>query len=340
MHYLITGHTGFKGAWMTFMLSKLGHEISGISLDPIPESLFADSSVSSLLNHDIRSDIRDKEEVFRAFERIKPDIVIHMAAQPLVLESYRNPIDTFEINVNGTLNVLEATRRVKSVQAQVIVTTDKVYKNKNQRRGYVETDELGGEDPYSASKSMADILAQSWIKSFDGPPTAIARAGNVIGGGDVSKDRLIPDLLKSYKSGKSAVLRNPNAVRPWQHVLDCIYGYFKLSEYLLQGGDDTQWNFGPKANEFLEVYRVAEIVGHEWGITTPWIPDSKTNPAEANLLALDSEKARRVLNWHDMYNFEQSVLRTSDWYKKVERGMSKENATIENVQNFLSNYYP
>jgi len=335
MHFLITGHTGFKGTWMSFLLARKGHEVSGYALDPIPGSLYADTTIKNRLSHDYRADIRDRDTLGRAFAEIKPDVVIHMAAQPLVLESYKNPRETFESNVNGTLNILEATSNTPSVKAQVIITTDKVYKNKRQRAGYVETDELGGEDPYSASKAMADILTQSWIKSFPGVPTAIARAGNVIGGGDVSKDRLIPDLIKSYLEKKPALMRNPQAVRPWQHVLDCLAGYLKLTDYLLDGGADSLWNFGPTSEEFMEVSKVADLVGKDWGVEPAWKHDSMTYPKEAHLLALDSSKVRQNLGWREIYDFEKSVLQTSEWYKLVHSGVNKEEATTNDVENFL-----
>jgi CDP-glucose 4,6-dehydratase len=336
MHYLITGHTGFKGAWMSFLLARKGHEVSGYALDPIPGSLYADTTIKNGLSHDYRADIRDRDTLGRAFAEIKPDVVIHMAAQPLVLESYENPRETFESNVNGTLNILEATSNTPSVKAQVIITTDKVYKNKRQRAGYVETDELGGEDPYSASKAMADILTQAWIKSFPGVPTAIARAGNVIGGGDVSKNRLIPDLIKSYLEKKPALLRNPQAVRPWQHVLDCLAGYLKLTDYLLDGGTDTLWNFGPTSEEFMEVSTVADLVGKDWGVDPAWKHDSSTYPKEAHLLALDSSKARNVLNWKERFSFEVGVNITSNWYSSIQNGLTKEEATRRDIDAFLS----
>lgn len=336
MHFFITGHTGFKGTWLSFLLAKEGHEVSGYALDPVEDSLFADSSIAKSLSHDFRADIRDAEALIRALSQARPDIVIHLAAQPLVLESYKNPIETFESNVNGTLNVLQATSKTPSIKAQVIITTDKVYRNKNQKRGYVETDELGGDDPYSASKSMADILTQSWVKSFPGIPTAIARAGNVIGGGDVSKDRLIPDLVKAYIEKKPALLRNPNAVRPWQHVLDCLNGYLKLCDYLLSGGSEIAWNFGPRSEEFKEVLKVADLVGRNWGIKPAWEQDPMAYPQEANLLALDSSKARSILNWREKLTFEEGVNLTSRWYESVQKGLSKEEATRIDIDNFIS----
>ncbi|MFZ4497882.1 MAG: CDP-glucose 4,6-dehydratase, partial [Candidatus Nanopelagicales bacterium] len=228
MHYLVTGHTGFKGAWMTMWLTSQGHQVSGLALDPEPGALFETAKLHPLLAHDIRADIRDSANVMDALRVTAPDVVIHLAAQPLVRESYLNPRWTFETNVMGTMNVLEAVQQTPSVKTQLIITTDKVYRNVNQVAGYVEPDPLGGDDPYSASKAMADLLTHSWVTSFGGPPTAVARAGNVIGGGDVCKDRLIPDVIAALASGKAPVLRYPNAVRPWQHVLDCINGYLML----------------------------------------------------------------------------------------------------------------
>jgi CDP-glucose 4,6-dehydratase len=286
--------------------------------------------------HDFRADIRDLRSLEQAISTAKPDVLIHMAAQPLVREGYRDPAGTFQTNVDGTLNVLRASQNTSSVQAQVIVTTDKVYKNKNQRTGYKESDELGGDDPYSASKSMADILTQSWIKSVKCPPTAIARAGNVIGGGDVSADRLIPDLIRAYSNGEVPKLRYPNAVRPWQHVLDCLSGYLKLVDYLIEGGRETTWNFGPNENEFKKVSEVADIVSKLWNMKTAWLADTTENPHEAELLALDSGKARNLLKWRDKYDFETSVIKTSRWYEDVMDGSSAHRITQRAAEEFLN----
>lgn len=336
MHYFITGHTGFKGSWLTFLLLRMGHEVSGFSLDPEPGSLFSNTSVGRKMAGDFRGDVRNENALLAALSETAPDVVIHMAAQPLVREGYRNPRTTFETNVNGTLNVLTATSQCKSIKAQLIITTDKVYRNKNQRKGYVESDELGGDDPYSASKAMADLLAQSWIKSFPGIPTAIARAGNVIGGGDVCKDRLFPDLISSYKMGKRVKLRYPNAVRPWQHVLDCVNGYLKLSEYLLNGGNETVWNFGPKDDEFISVHKVAELVGGLWNVTPAWEELEDVHHHEASLLALDSTKAREKLLWRERFVFSDAVSITSNWYSQVNKGLSPNEATKNDLELFLS----
>lgn len=336
MHIFVTGHTGFKGSWLIYFLRSTGHDVSGYSLDPLPGSLFERCQLEEQCKNDYRSDIRDFEALEKAIRTSSPDVLIHMAAQPLVREGYKDPIGTLETNVNGTLNVLRATQNIDSIRAQVIVTTDKVYKNKKQIAGYKEDDELGGDDPYSASKSMADLMTQSWIKSFEGRPTAIARAGNVIGGGDVSIDRLIPDLINAYTLREVPVLRYPNAVRPWQHVLDCLSGYMKLVDYLLKGGKDPTWNFGPSEAEFKKVSEVAELIAPRWNAPKAWAPDDKNNPYEAELLALNSMKSRSILNWSDKLDFESSVIATSQWYEDVSKGKNIQKVTRQSIDDFLS----
>jgi CDP-glucose 4,6-dehydratase len=299
MHYLITGHTGFKGTWLSLLLHSRGHKISGISLAPEKNSLYDRVHLENILENDIRCDIRDSEKLADHFKKINPDVVIHLAAQALVRESYKSPLATFETNVIGTLNVMKASQQIEALTAQLIITTDKVYKNINKPEGYIETDALGGQDPYSASKAMADIAAQSWLSSFDNPPSAIARAGNVIGGGDVCGDRLIPDLIHSYSIGITPKLSAPNSIRPWQHVLDCLNGYLLLIDAIIKGTGSGEWNFGPKDNEINTVADVAEIAGSIWGLETKWEQDEGLHPHEANLLLLNSEKARTKLEWKD-----------------------------------------
>ena len=336
LHYLITGHTGFKGAWLAMWLKHEGHEVSGLSLDPVPGALFETARVTELLKHDIRGDIRDLSVVKEALNLVKPDVVFHLAAQPLVRESYQDPRGTIETNVIGTMNLLSAVAETPSVKAHVVVTTDKVYKNIDQIWGYKEIDPLGGDDPYSASKAMADILTQSWIKSFGGPPTAIARAGNVIGGGDVSKDRLFPDLLNGYLSGQAPVLRYPGAVRPWQHVLDCLNGYLKLSEALLKGNGLGEWNFGPETSSFVNVGDVATLVKDLIGVTAPsWTTTGEPQPHEANLLALDARKAELELDWHNKLNFQASVEWTVDWQNSINEHTDARDFSMIQIRNFI-----
>jgi CDP-glucose 4,6-dehydratase len=300
------------------MLQMQGHIVSGISLDPQEKSLFNQAELSNIFENDVRLDIRKRAEIAQVIKKINPEVIIHLAAQPLVRESYQYPVETFDINVLGTLNILEATKRLKKLKATLVITTDKVYKNHNHLRGYVETDELGGDDPYSASKAAADIASQSWIKSFATSPIAIARAGNVIGGGDWALHRIIPDLVNAYSADQIPILRFPNATRPWQHVLDCLYGYIQLVDHQIATGTGGEWNFGPELKEVHTVSEVAENFAANWGfIGTPWKPDNLPNTSEADYLILDSSKARENLNWADRLNFHESIKLTVEWYKEV-----------------------
>ena len=334
MHFLITGHTGFKGAWLSMLLHERGHEVSGVSLEPEIDALFSRASIGRFLENDVRCDIRESAKLSSHFKQINPDVVIHLAAQALVRESYKNPRDTFEVNAIGTLNVLDASQQISDLRAQLIITTDKVYKNIGKTSGYLETEALGGQDPYSASKAMADIATQSWLSSFENPTTAIARAGHVIGGGDVCADRLIPDLINSYSTGMTPKLRAPNSVRPWQHVLDCLNGYLTLVDALIDNRTDGVWNFGPDENQSKTVADVAEIAGGVWGVEKSWENDLGNHPHEASLLMLNSKKARTELGWSDKLSFEESVKWTIDWYKNVHNGNDPLEETLKNIKSF------
>jgi CDP-glucose 4,6-dehydratase len=334
VHYLISGHTGFKGAWLTMLLSQRGHQVSGVALDPVPNSLFEKARVQGFLSNDIRTDIREYESLEKIIHVIQPDVVIHMAAQAQVRDSYKYPELTIETNVMGTLNMLRAVGNVKSIKTHLVVTTDKVYKNTNQLHGYSENDPLGGSDPYSTSKAMADLLIQSWVASYPGIPTAVARAGNVIGGGDTSTERLIPNLISAYSSNKIPTLRFPNSVRPWQHVLDCLNGYVMLVEDMLVSGTGGEWNFGPAESEVHSVSKVAEIIGEKYGAIESWQLDKKENPHEAELLLLNSYKAKSRLGWSDKLDFEDSVNWTTDWYKGVEAGRDPQSLTFSQIEEF------
>ena len=265
MHFLVTGHTGFKGAWLCLLLSHRGHQVSGLSMDAKAGSLFEKARIQNCLNEHIACDIRDFTSISNSFKSVNPDVVIHLAAQSLVRESYRDPATTFETNVIGTINVLRASQGLDNLKAQLIVTTDKVYKDLKADGSYKESDPLGGDDPYSASKAMADIATQSWLKSFENVPTSIARAGNVIGGGDICEDRLIPDLITSFINKSTPQLRYPNAVRPWQHVLDCLNGYLLLIEQMVNSRETGAWNFGPKDSKSKTVAEITERSGAIWG---------------------------------------------------------------------------
>jgi CDP-glucose 4,6-dehydratase len=334
VHYLVTGHTGFKGAWLALLLLERGHTVSGLSLEPLEGSLFEAADVSGALKFDFRVDIRDAEATRSAIQAASPDVVMHLAAQPLVRESYRDPRGTYETNVMGTFNVLEAVSLTPSVRATLIVTTDKVYRNINQTAGYLESDPLGGFDPYSSSKAMADLLTQSWVSSFPGVPTAVARAGNVIGGGDVSKDRLLVDLIAAYSRNESPVIRFPAAVRPWQHVLDCVNGYLLLVDALLAGGGGGEWNFGPGEESFVPVANVASAAADFWGDGASWKQDSSINPHEAELLALDSSKAQSSLGWENMLPYPHSLEWTVEWYKLHHSGSDVKEITFDQLRKF------
>lgn len=316
MHYLVTGHTGFKGAWLSLQLNLLGHKVSGIALEPEEKSLFNVANLREIFENDFRIDIRDSQKIKETIFKVKPDVLVHLAAQPLVRESYRIPTETFEINVIGTLNVLEAIRYLDGLKAALIITTDKVYKNLNHLRGYTECDELGGDDPYSASKAAADIATQSWIKSFANVPVSIARAGNVIGGGDWAKDRLIPDLASSYSNGLIPTIRNPGSVRPWQHVLDCLNGYLLLIDKMINEGVSGQWNFGPSLEKKFTVLDVINEFSQHWGVdrNSKYQLDAEKGPHEASYLLLDSSKAREKLSWSDRLDFHAAIEMTADWY--------------------------
>jgi len=336
VHYFITGHTGFKGAWLTQMLRLRGHAVSGLSLNPLHGSLFETAQLSSVVEHDFRIDIRDSEATAKAMAIAQPDVVIHLAAQPLVRASYQNPEETFSTNVMGTMNVLAAVRDCPSVQAHLVITTDKVYRNDNKKVGYKEDDPLGGSDPYSASKAMADLLTQSWISSFPSCPTAIARAGNVIGGGDVSPDRLLPDLLNAFQRNEPAQIRYPHAVRPWQHVLDCLNGYLVLTDSLLEGKNQGAWNFGPSDAHAHPVSVVADLSAQLWGNGAHWTTDLQEQPHEASLLLLDSAKARSALNWHDKLNFHNAVAWTLAWEKQAASGSSTLDLCQQQLRDFAA----
>lgn len=336
MRVLITGHTGFKGSWLSLLLAERGHEVSGIALDPLKGGLFEAGDVAAVMRDDVRLDIRDAEGLAQAIADIDAELVFHLAAQPLVRESYLDPRGTFETNVTGTLNVLQALDGAPSTRAAVIITTDKVYRNVGRLQGYAEDEALGGDDPYSASKAMADLLTQSWVNSFPGVPTAIARAGNVIGGGDVSKDRLLVDLIQGFSSAEPTRIRYPDAVRPWQHVLDCLSGYLALAGALLEGGGSGAWNFGPDPGSFQTVRQIADSAVEYWGDGAAWVDDRGVHPHEAALLTLDASKAQRDLGWRNELPFPLSLQWTLDWYRSVLDGSNPRAAASDQIARFAA----
>lgn len=336
MKYFITGHTGFKGAWLSVMLSELGHELHGYSLDPLPGSLFETAEITKLYTTDIRDDVRGVGALQKAISQVEPDVVIHLAAQALVREGYRKPKETFEANFNGTLNLLSSLDNLSNLKAALIVTTDKVYADSNKPGGCEESDPLGGLDPYSASKAAADILSQSWAESNPHLPLAIARAGNVIGGGDRSADRLLPDLVRAFSSGQSVEVRNPKSIRPWQHVMDCLSGYLLLVDSVARNNSRGEWNFGPENSDHLTVEEIVELASSSWGPESSWTMQSnETTLAESPTLRLNIEKAWKSLGFSTKLSAAQAVQGTIEWELDVISGVSPIDATRGQVNNYL-----
>lgn len=334
MRILVTGNTGFKGSWLTLILKNLGHEIFGLALMPVKESIFKISSIERLVSNQYILDIRNSEELTKVLQKVDPEIIIHLAAQPLVISSYLYPRMTFETNAMGTFNILEGTKNLDNLRATLIVTTDKVYKNSESLVGYTELDHLGGDDPYSASKAMADILTQAWRESFGQSPISIARAGNVIGGGDFSKDRLIPDLMKNIFENQNLAIRSMSAVRPWQHVLDCLIGYLNLIDYMLETNQSGEFNFAPDLDSFKSV---ADLIKHLESLHGHKIDFNlgKAKFKETKVLTLQAGKAKNILNFENRLNFESTIKITYEWYKEHYLGRDIKNKTEFQVSDYL-----
>jgi len=322
---LLTGHTGFKGSWLSLWLQQLGAEVIGISLDPPTEpNLYSKANVASGMQS-LHEDIRNGEAVRKLFQQLKPEIVFHLAAQPLVRYSYREPVETYETNVMGTLHVLEGIRSIDTVRTAVMITTDKCYKNREWVWGYRENEPMGGHDPYSSSKGAAELLIASYRDSYypadryDQHKTAIAsvRAGNVIGGGDWAEDRLIPDIIRAFQAGKRVKIRNPYAIRPWQHVLEPLVGYMQLAELLTNSGTEyaEAWNFGPNEDDARPVKWIVEQLAKQWGNNANWTIDGSDHPHEANYLKLDCTKSHTELIWKPKWNLNQALQKIVEWHK-------------------------
>lgn len=322
---LITGHTGFKGGWLAFWLHRLGAQVRGYSLDPSTDpALFRLASIGSFVE-DVRGDIRDYSKLQNCVRDFAPQVVFHMAAQPIVRRSYSDPVNTYTTNVIGTVHILEAIRRTPSVRAVVCVTTDKVYKNQEWVWPYRETDPLGGHDPYASSKACAEIVSAAYRSSFfSGEPShqhsvalATARAGNVIGGGDWSEDRLIPDLVRGFCSGQTVLIRRPKAIRPWQHVLEPLRGYLILADRLLAQKKcyEAAYNFGPGDQDSWSVERIATKLTEMWGNGASWVAGADAGLHEAHYLRLDASKACSELGWEPRLNIERALEWTIDWYR-------------------------
>lgn len=321
---LVTGHTGFKGSWLIIWLRELGAEVIGLSLDPATEKdNFALADLSNKIT-DIRGDIRDAELVHSVFEKYQPEIVFHLAAQPIVRLSYEQPVETYQTNVMGSIHVMEAFRHCKSAKVAVMITTDKCYENREQIWGYRENEPMGGYDPYSSSKGAAEIAISSWRRSFMNPEKyaqhgksiASVRAGNVIGGGDWAKDRIIPDCIRALEAGKPIEIRNRMAVRPWQHVLEPLSGYMLLAQKMWENPTKycEGWNFGPNAESIATVWDISSLLIQNYG-KGELVDASEPNAVhEAKLLMLDISKARFQLKWQPRLNLEQTLALTADWY--------------------------
>ncbi len=320
---LVTGHTGFKGSWLCCWLERLGAEVLGYALPPPTDP--SHYRLLKLAHDSVMGDIRDQNSLAECLKRFRPEIVLHLAAQPLVRLSYREPVQTFETNVMGTVKVLEACRGCGSVKAIVVVTTDKCYENREWVWGYREDEPMGGHDPYSSSKGCAELVVSSYRRSFfgdgeEGAGTllASARAGNVIGGGDWALDRLVPDMMKAAAVGDATPVRNPSAVRPWQHVLEPLAGYLQVAWRLMEGDRKaaTAWNFGPDDSCLLTVAEVADRLGAEWPAIRWENKRVGPTPHEAMLLKLDCSKARTLLGWRPVWGAEKMLARTARWYRR------------------------
>jgi CDP-glucose 4,6-dehydratase len=339
----LTGHTGFKGGWLALWLASKGAIVRGYALDPsTTPSLFQAAKVASILEQDIRGDIRHAASLDAALTGFAPEVVFHLAAQPLVRYSYVDPIGTFETNVIGTARVLDAVRRTPSVRAVVSVTTDKCYENKEWLWGYRETDPLGGYDPYSSSKACAEIVSAAFRQSYfpvnemanHHTAIATARAGNVIGGGDWSTDRLIPDLVRGFLANEPVRIRRPQAIRPWQHVLEPVLGYIQLAEKLLSADAAryaTAFNFGPSEDDAQTVEWIVERMTKHWGNNASWVIDEDPSVHEAGYLKLDASRARAELSWHPRLQLETALHWLVDWYKAWQSGADMHRFTLDQI---------
>lgn len=342
---LVTGHTGFKGSWLSILLNWLGADVYGYALKPSTNpSLYEIAKIDEIVSSRI-GEIRDYDLLLSTLNDIKPEIVIHMAAQALVRESYKNPRYTYDVNVMGVVNLFDAVRHVHSVKAVLNVTTDKCYENKEWIWGYRENEPMGGFDPYSNSKSCSELVTSSFRNSFFNPKDykshgvalASARAGNVIGGGDWAEDRLIPDFMRSIVLGRELKIRNPKAVRPWQHVLEPLSGYLLLCKALYNDGISfaDAWNFGPDDNDSKNVEWISDTLCRMWGEDASYEVDTDVHPHEANYLKLDCSKANTFLDWHQKWNIETSLQMIVDWQRAFINKSDMRKVTISQIENYF-----
>lgn len=337
----LTGHTGFKGGWLSFWLSEMGADVHGYALAPPTRPSFFDvSGVQKRLASSTIADIRDANALTSAMAQAKPEVVFHLAAQPLVRRSYADPVDTFTTNVIGTVNVLEAARASKTVRALVNVTTDKCYDNREWYWPYRENDPLGGHDPYSASKACAELVTACYRTSFFAPAgmlLASARAGNVVGGGDWAEDRLVPDILKAFDAERVLSIRSPSAIRPWQHVLEPLSGYLLLAQRMLSGDAQAAgaWNFGPAQESARDVRTIVEFFSRRIAGSS-WTTDDQPRPHEAGRLELDSSRARALLGWRPRWSIEETLGKTLDWHMAWRAGADMAAITRDQIADFTA----
>jgi CDP-glucose 4,6-dehydratase len=340
----LTGHTGFKGSWLSLWLQSMGAEITGFALNPpTTPSLFEVANVGAGMKS-IIGDIRDIDALEKAMLSANPEIVIHMAAQPLVRYSYVNPVETYATNVMGTVHLFEAVRKTKTVRAVVNITTDKCYENREWEWAYRENEAMGGYDPYSNSKGCAELVTSAYRSSFFNPADhakhgvalASVRAGNVIGGGDWAQDRLIPDVVAAFSEGRSAEIRNPNAVRPWQHVLEPLRGYLTLAERLYEGGVDFAegWNFGPNDTDAKSVGWIVKELAGQWGGGATWSVDQGDHPHEATYLKLDISKAKAHLDWSPRLDLAAALGMIVSWVRCYNEGQDMRHVTLEQIKRY------
>ncbi len=336
---LLTGHTGFKGSWLSLWLQSMGAVIRGVALEPPTEpALFKVAQVADGMEHRI-ADIRDYVAIQSLVHEFQPEIVIHMAAQPLVRLSYQQPIETYATNVMGTVHVLEAARHAGSVRAIVNITTDKCYENREWVWGYREDEPMGGHDPYSNSKGCAELVSSAYRRSFlkdAGIAMATARAGNVIGGGDWAADRLVPDILRALELREPVLIRNPHAIRPWQHVLEPLSGYLLLAERLFELGqtDAESWNFGPRDEDARPVQWIVEHLCENWAHGATWSLQPGDHPHEASFLKLDISKARQRLHWTPRWSLETALTRITEWHRDWLAGADMRARTLAQIDAF------
>jgi CDP-glucose 4,6-dehydratase len=338
---LVTGDTGFKGSWLCFWLRELQADVVGYALPPkTDEDLFNRLGLEKLIHH-IKGDIRDLEGLQPVFDQFQPEFLFHLAAQSLVRLSYQEPKLTFDTNVGGSVNVLEAVRATKSLRSVIFVTSDKCYRNKEWIWGYRENDELGGHDPYSSSKAAAELVLSAYQKSFynghKGMGVVSVRAGNILGGGDWAQDRLVPDIIKSLRKNTPIILRHPAATRPWQHVLDPLFGYLLLASRLYASPQEFAgpFNFGPSGESIRTVHDLAEKMVNCWGGGNIRLEESPDAPYESGMLHLNCDKARRLLNWRPRWDFDRTIEETVSWYKKVESGEPAVIVTKQQIINYM-----